>query len=383
MHIVFDSLTQRAEGTWRLSYHPVFDDGSCGERIFETIKAPTRRSAKKKAGEIRVQRESEYLNQGEEPQRCGTTLREWTEQVTDEAVASRRIQVKTAESYKIAVNACELMADVDLADLTVPLAKESFASMLAEGKRSEGTCIRYFKHARAMVDEAVLEGIVTDNPLRRVRLPKKRPRKARALTGEEGEKLAEIMRAASGLMKTAIALGRYLGVRSEEACGFRWVDRYTSISGQRFIMIDRAICVEKGRVRAKCPKTESSRRSLPEIDELSALLDERMREQQEAARAHNVKWSESMYILGGVNGLPMNPKELGRQFRAMCDAVDLDCTYHKLRHTFATRMIALGVDVRTVARWLGHSDPGFTLRVYCDADDQALFDSIDKVRLII
>ena len=40
MHIVFDSLTQRAEGTWRLSYHPVFDDGSCGERIFETIKSP-------------------------------------------------------------------------------------------------------------------------------------------------------------------------------------------------------------------------------------------------------------------------------------------------------------------------------------------------------
>ena len=64
MHIVFDSLTQRAEGTWRLSYHPVFDDGSCGERIFETIKAPTRRSAKKKAGEIRVKKGIGVLKPG-------------------------------------------------------------------------------------------------------------------------------------------------------------------------------------------------------------------------------------------------------------------------------------------------------------------------------
>ena len=63
-------------------------------------------------------------------------------------------------------------------------------------------------------------------------------------------------------MKTAIALGRYLGVRAEEACGFRWTDRYTSISGQRFIMIDRAICVEKGKSEgknARKPKVRADR----------------------------------------------------------------------------------------------------------------------------
>jgi integrase len=38
--------------------------------------------------------------------------------------------------------------------------------------------------------------------------------------------------------------------------------------------------------------------------------------------------------------------------------------YHALRHTYASVLLAAGVDVRTLADFLGHSDPGFTLRVY-------------------
>jgi integrase len=37
---------------------------------------------------------------------------------------------------------------------------------------------------------------------------------------------------------------------------------------------------------------------------------------------------------------------------------------HVLRHTAASAWLAGGVDVRTLADWLGHEDPGFTLRTY-------------------
>ncbi|MGH3390984.1 MAG: tyrosine-type recombinase/integrase [Actinomadura sp.] len=37
---------------------------------------------------------------------------------------------------------------------------------------------------------------------------------------------------------------------------------------------------------------------------------------------------------------------------------------HVLRHTFASACLSQGVDVRTLADWLGHEDPGFTLRTY-------------------
>lgn len=40
-------------------------------------------------------------------------------------------------------------------------------------------------------------------------------------------------------------------------------------------------------------------------------------------------------------------------------------TPHKLRHTFASILVALGVDPGSVMDQLGHTDRGFTLRVYC------------------
>lgn len=48
-------------------------------------------------------------------------------------------------------------------------------------------------------------------------------------------------------------------------------------------------------------------------------------------------------------GAPVDPQENG---------------LHVLRHTFASACLSGGVDIRTLAEWLGHDDPGFTLRVY-------------------
>jgi integrase len=39
-------------------------------------------------------------------------------------------------------------------------------------------------------------------------------------------------------------------------------------------------------------------------------------------------------------------------------------TPHKLRHTFASLLVALGIDPGSVMDQLGHTDPAFTLRVY-------------------
>lgn len=39
-------------------------------------------------------------------------------------------------------------------------------------------------------------------------------------------------------------------------------------------------------------------------------------------------------------------------------------TPHKLRHTFASLLVALGTDPGVVMDELGHTDPAFTLRVY-------------------
>jgi len=46
--------------------------------------------------------------------------------------------------------------------------------------------------------------------------------------------------------------------------------------------------------------------------------------------------------------------------------------FHTFRHTCASLLFAGGKDVKVVQAWLGHSDPGFTLRTYVHLMDEGL-----------
>lgn len=67
-------------------------------------------------------------------------------------------------------------------------------------------------------------------------------------------------------------------------------------------------------------------------------------------------------------GQALNRTDFNRMWRAARRAAGIplgrDNGTHVLRHTAASAWLASGVDIRTVAEYLGHSDPGFTLRVY-------------------
>lgn len=57
-------------------------------------------------------------------------------------------------------------------------------------------------------------------------------------------------------------------------------------------------------------------------------------------------------------------------------------SHHTFRHYFATRCILSGVDVPTVAKWLGHSDNGaLLLRIYCHLLDDHSLQMAQKVKV--
>lgn len=87
------------------------------------------------------------------------------------------------------------------------------------------------------------------------------------------------------------------------------------------------------------------------------------------------------FILGTQepDSRPYNPTQLGKDFGAFCKMNGFKCTFHDLRHTFATMMISGGTDVRTVASYLGHASMSMTLNVYADADPEAKKAAVSKV----
>lgn len=383
MHIAQDSLSQRAKGVWRFSYHPVFDDGECGEREFRTIKAQTKREAKKMANELRAKAEEELRQEAPTGLRhCGMTLAEWQERRAEELYSTGVIRRSTADSYIQAVQTCASIADMDIARITEQDVRDCLSDMMSNSKLSKNTVVKRFRIARSALEHACDEGLIAKNPARRIKIPKMDKTRPRSLKTDERHKIDKLIKTIENPLKTAAAMGLFMGVRGEEACGFRWRDR-SAESGLSFIEVSEVVAMEAGRPVLKKPKTDASNRRIPEPSAVRELLDALKREQLERCEKYGVTFSDQLFVLGDIDGKPLSPDKMRKDFKAVCEAAGIDCTFHWLRHTFATRMIAQGVNARTVAQWLGHADPGFTLRTYCDSDDDALIDSLRLVETIV
>jgi integrase len=75
------------------------------------------------------------------------------------------------------------------------------------------------------------------------------------------------------------------------------------------------------------------------------------------------------------NDLP-SPQQLSNSWQTFAASIGMpDITFHALRHTHASQLIAAGIDVVTVSKRLGHSKPTVTLNTYAhlftSSDDKA------------
>ena len=60
-----------------------------------------------------------------------------------------------------------------------------------------------------------------------------------------------------------------------------------------------------------------------------------------------------------------SPRTFEYRYHELLDICDIESiNYHALRHTFATRCVEVGVDVKTLSEILGHADVSITLNTY-------------------
>jgi integrase len=86
-------------------------------------------------------------------------------------------------------------------------------------------------------------------------------------------------------------------------------------------------------------------------------------------------------LFGEVDGSPTAPNRLTRRWQDACVSLGLPrVSFHALRHTHASALIASGLDVVLISRRLGHANPTVTLNVYGHLfkhDDRAAADAIE------
>jgi integrase len=99
------------------------------------------------------------------------------------------------------------------------------------------------------------------------------------------------------------------------------------------------------------------------------------RAQAEQLLAMGIRQDEETPILADPIGRAMPLSMFKDAFGAFCREHSFDITFHSLRHSNVIAMLVSGVDVKTAASRLGHSNPALLFKTYShyirDADKMA------------
>jgi len=137
-------------------------------------------------------------------------------------------------------------------------------------------------------------------------------------------------------------------------------------------------------LRFKPPKTKHGRRTISLPATIVAVLREHRRKLLEQRLALGLGRPEEAALLFPLNpeGDPIPPNRLTRRWQDACKSLGLPrVSFHALRHTHASALIAAGVDVVAISRRLGHANPTVTLRIYAHLftrDDSKVVAAIEK-----
>jgi integrase len=222
---------------------------------------------------------------------------------------------------------------------------------------------------RSVLDGAISNRQLASNPVKLVKRPYVRRRIGKR--EDAGVKPDEILNpddirrlleaTAEPRWRTLFTLAATSGARQGELLGLQWSD--VTFDGEPQIRIRRSLSWAKGpnadkkTWRLGPTKTEAGVRDVP-IDPATAHVLKRWR----LAAGRN----EHDLVFAGDHGEPLTRWEvLEVGLASALKAAKLKhVTFHSLRHSYASGLIANGAPITEVARRLGHEDVGVTMRVY-------------------
>lgn len=224
------------------------------------------------------------------------------------------------------------------------------------------------RELKALLRFAVDRGMMPPEPVKKLK-PFRDPYaetsavKLRYYTKAEYERFLAAAKAAAEESQTMRAWGIYTffmlacytGMRKGEIHALRWSD----IEGD-FIWVRRSITQKlKGEKWVETPpKNQSSVRRI----QMPKPLIEALAQQKERMMKMD-GWSESLFVCGGPSPIPDTVIENAN--KAIGKAAGLPhITIHEFRHTHASVLCNAGVNIKEIARRLGHSDVQTTLKTY-------------------
>ena len=240
-----------------------------------------------------------------------------------------------------------------------------------KGGLSEKTIKNMYNMIHSALKQAYRNGLVNQNVSELITLPKQKRNEMCVLTVDEQRALQIAVQGER--LGIGILLSLFTGIRLGELLGLKFEDidldaktitiRRTLNRLKVFDNPDKKTDIVIGE-----PKTNKAKRVIPLQDFLIPLLKAHKAEIiKERFKASNMYKNDGFVICNEFGGY-IEPRTYQDFFKKMLKKAEIKNTnFHTLRHTFATRALENGFDVKVLADILGHADASTTLNKYAHA----------------
>ncbi len=245
---------------------------------------------------------------------------------------------------------------------------QKFINSLTDKGLAPATVEAIYKLLHNALETAVDNGMLVRNTAHKVRLPKVPKPKISPLSKEQQDTFVE--KAKETYMGCMYIFDLCTGMRLGEVLGLQWGDIDLE---EKTLEIKRTLSKvkdpdnpdESWHLAFGSPKTKASERTIPLSETaVKVLLDVMEQQKQNKAKA-GTAYEDNNLVFCTQLGRPLDPVNMRRTFYSICNKAGISGLHpHCLRHTFATRGVESGVDVRVMQSFLGHANFQETVDIY-------------------
>lgn len=335
-------------------------DVSLGPGKRKRFYCKTKQEAVRKKNEVLREVEQGTLATG--PQRkLGEYLQDWLENVhKDKLRVSSYVKYKKLVKY-IAAD----LGEVWLQKLT-PEQVRRFYSKVAEkgGKGGQGIASSTIHQMHAILHlalkNAVRWGYISKNVCDLVEPPRIISREVTPLSLEQAQALLKSVR--KHRLEVLLTMAVVTGMRRGELLALRWSN--IDLERRTLLVLHTVDYIERQYVETE-PKTTAGKRLIDLPSFLVEMLKQHRVKLLERQLKQGEAWSDLDLVFPGFHGRYFNPSYLLELFgKVLREAGIPHMHFHDLRHSAATILLSMGVNMKVVQALLGHSDIAITLGLY-------------------
>ena len=307
----------------------------------------------------------------------GEVLERWLEHATP------GLSPSTVNTTRVMIDSYLLphIGETPLRKLTPSKIDALYRSLVERGARggkplAPSTVQRAHNILHRAMAQAVKWGWLPLNPVAAATAPSRRAADVRPPTPAEVRRIIDAAEEINPDFALYLLVAAATGARRSEVVALRWSDLHLDAGA---VVIGRGIVHGTDGLVEKDTKTHASRRIAVDAGTIAALR-QRRQAAAEAAAVCGIELPVDAFVFtdevdGSVSWRPYNVTQAFARVAARAGVPHV--RLHDLRHFVATRLLANGVDVRTVAGRLGHRNPNVTLNVYAAFLPEADRDAAD------